>query len=284
VHSGGKVVIMIMGHCHVFPQGFGEKNADKYGIPGTVEHLIKFAQACGFSQAVAISPVESPPDLSVNARIDSGENGLDWLLGQPGAGTDKGSQLIPAAAIYPQKPGAGRKVQDATRKGVRLLKVHPLIMRCETLNPECTEFFMEAEKARMPIIYHTGGGDWNWDSSSADPEVCGQLAARYPELPILMAHCGVFGGINLFDNALKACREHSNIYLDITAALLPLGKDKWKKAIEDVGIDRIIYGNDYPWISAARIDEELELINTLSLSTLDREKILGDNLIRLIKK
>ncbi len=77
-------------------------------------------------------------------------------------------------------------------------------------------------------------------------EVCAELAKRHPHLSILMAHCGTYGGMEVFKEAVAACEAHSNLYLDATDALLNVGKERWKEALDRLGPERIIYGNDYP--------------------------------------
>jgi len=272
---------MILGHCHLFPGGLGEAKRDAYGIPGTSEHLHGFMRAFGFQQAQVIGPYENPADPAVKARGRPGTDSLTWLLEQPHVGVDGSSALLPAATITPHEPDAAERLLRAQALGVRMLKVHPIIMRTDPLSPECRAFFEEAQKGRMPIVCHTGGGKWGWTDQHSRPQVCAELARRYPDLPILMAHCGVFAGVDEFNAAVAACPAHPNLYLDATAALLPVGLDRWKRALDLLGAERVIYGNDYPWISREGFEQELLFIDSLGLSTEGKDLILGGNLTGL---
>lgn len=272
---------MVLGHCHLFPGGLGESRQDEFGIPGTAAHLHLFIKACGFEQAQVLAPHENPAHASVKARIAPGQDGLDWLLMQEHVGMKFSSVFLPAATIRPNHSEALRKLRKARALGVRMLKFHPLIMRCDPLEPVCEPFFKEAEAARMSMVYHTGGGGWGWQSDAGRPQVCAALAKRYPALLILMAHCGTFGGMDAFEEAVLACQAHDNLYLDTTTALLPTGRARWKEALDRLGPARIIYGNDYPWASVSSVQEELAFLDSLGLDAGEKAQILGGNLMKL---
>jgi predicted TIM-barrel fold metal-dependent hydrolase len=270
-----------MGHCHLFPGGFGEGARDEMGIPGTAAHLGAFLGRCGFAQAQVLAPHEAPRSARVKARIAAGEDGLDWLLAQPDVGLAGDARFLPAATIRPNLPDAPERLRRARDAGVRLLKFHPLIMQCDPLSPACAAFFRAAADGRMSTVYHTGGGGWDWHADAGRPTVCAELARRYPDLPILMAHCGVFGDVDEFDAAVEACTAHANLHLDTTAALVEVGRDRWRRALDRLGPTRVVYGTDYPWTSLASVAAELEFIRALGLSADDEARVLGGNLLRL---
>jgi predicted TIM-barrel fold metal-dependent hydrolase len=134
----------------------------------------------------------------------------------------------------------------------------------------------------MVILSHTGGGPWGSTPEAARPAIFSALAEVYPRITIIMAHCGVFGGSDQFEEAVKAAEEHSNIYLETTGTLGQVSVAQWQGAIKRVGADRVIYGNDYPWVSEKSVKEELKFIGSLGFSEPDRQKILGDNIKGII--
>ena len=273
----------IMGHCHLFPGGLGASRRDEFGIPGTSEHLERFMKACGFDRAQVLAPHESPANDRVVARVESGTDGLEWLLDQKHVGPDALALLLPAATIRPQLPDAVQRLEKARASGVRMLKFHPLIMQSDPLLPECAPFFKSAAEARMPMVYHTGSGSWGWTDEGGRPETCRELAKRYPDLIILLAHCGTFGGADGFQAALAACEKYPNLYLETSAALLPVGADLWKEALDRVGPRRVIYGNDYPWATRQRIEQQMAFIDLLGLDAEGKTRILGQNLKELYR-
>lgn len=269
---------MLMGHCHLFPGCRGESRRDEFGIPGTSEHLHEFIRACGFEQAHVLAPHKDPESHNLEACIRSGEDGLEWLLRQPFVGVDDAAELIPAATIRPQVADAVQKLARARAAGVRTLKIHPLIQRVDPLDAACEPFFRSAGAAHMPTVYHSGGGGWGWPTVHSSVGVCAELAARYPGLPLLMAHCGVFGDVDDFEQAVSACEAHPNLFLDITSATVRVGEGRWLAALERISPERLIYGNDYPWVTVASVKRELEFFESLGLPAKDRAGIFGDNL------
>lgn len=273
--------LKVMGHCHVYPGGFGEERRDEFGVPGTGEHLVRFIQACGFDRAQALSPYDPPAAASANAVMPPGREGLDWLLEQPHVGTDDDSPIIPAATIAPDHPRAVDRLRTALARGVRFLKIHPLVNRSNTLDPACDPFYELASNTRLSAVYHTGGPHWDWPDTCSRPDACAKIAERFGGFRILMAHCNTFRDPEGFDDALDACEKFPNLYLDVTCALLDVGRDRWMRAIDRVGPARVIYGTDYPWCSTESVEQEGEFIDSLGLAADDVARILGGNLMEL---
>ena len=275
---------MIFGHCHLFPVGLPDKR-DEFGLPGTAEHLYAFMRACGFQQAQAIAPFEPPLTAEASSRFDG--DGLAWLLSQPHVGTAADSPLLPVATINPALPGAMDKLRRACGLGVRMLKFHPLILGFDVHSPACGPFLAAAERGRLPITYHTGSREgWGQVSESVSPAACGELARRHPRLPILMAHCGTFGGDAAFAQkgfaqAVAQCEAHDNLYLEATNALLPVGETAWRDAVNRLGPGRIVYGRDYPWTSIQMVRDDVAFLSRIGLDDAGRQLALGGNLRRL---
>lgn len=273
--------LKVMGHCHLFPGGFGEERRDEFGVPGTSEHLARFSRACGFDRAVAVSPYDPPVSPEANAVSALGREGLDWLLEQPHVGTDDDAPIIPAATIAPDHPRAVERLRTALDRDVRFLKIHPLINRSNTLDVACDPFYELAAEKRLSAIYHTGGPHWDWPDTCSRPAACAKIAERFGGFTILLAHCNTFRDPDGFDAAIDACEKFPNLYLDVTCALLPVGRERWMNALARVGPERVVYGNDYPWCSTESVARELEFIDSLGLASDDVARILGGNLMRL---
>jgi len=73
----------------------------------------------------------------------------------------------------------------------------------------------------------------------------------------------------------------ANVYYDTAASPFLYSKKIYAIAREIVGVEKIFFGTDFPLIPAQRYYNELE---GSGLSKPDREKILGLNFSRLIKK
>lgn len=106
-----------------------------------------------------------------------------------------------------------------------------------------------------------------------------RLLARYPELPVVVAHMGALE----YKAFAALAKEHPRIYLDTAFAFLPrLGAqcDLGATILEELG-GRILYGSDFPNIIFP-LEEEIETLLALGLSRRFYEAVFQDNARRLI--
>lgn len=173
-----------------------------------------------------------------------------------------------------------------------------------------------AKKYKVPVGYHTGvlsgyGGartqprynEWS------DPLGAHEVAAAYPEVPIILQHGGVQGWwtTHYWEQCMHVAACHPNIYLE-TGLWWP---ELYEKALLDpnVGVERLIWGTDWgasipqQWvpgfnpvtyadqcpnqgIPAHQIDVfgwSLRQLDKLDIPQDDLNLILGGNAVRLFK-
>ena len=271
-----------MSHCHLYPGGRGEEFRDQFGIPGTAAHLAGFVKSLGFSRAVGLAPHENPADKKELARIDSAEDYLEWLLNQPGVSTRQDAVIIPGATLKPQDPESLVRLKSAHERGVRFLKFHAIVMRCDPLDNQSRKFFDLVSELGMTVISHTGGGFWDWPDTHSRIEAAHGMGKRHPKLKMLMAHAGSFWKVDGFEAAIRACEECPNLHLETTAVLTELGVEKWSEALSRLGPERIVYGNDYPWVTRESVEEEVGILRSISRNPADSALMLGGNITRLM--
>lgn len=104
------------------------------------------------------------------------------------------------------------------------------------------------------------------------------LIKRYQENTIVLAHWG--GGIfffNLLKKEVKASLE--KVYFDTAASPFLYDGKIYRLAKEIVGLNKILFGSDFPLLVPARYFKELE---TSGLSTTEIEAICGLNAAKLL--
>jgi predicted TIM-barrel fold metal-dependent hydrolase len=112
-----------------------------------------------------------------------------------------------------------------------------------------------------------------------------RLAREYPEATLILAHWG--GGL-----ALRGLPEGeqlpANIYFDTAASPLLCEIGAFRRAVDRVGAERILYGSDYPLILYPRETRRpgfkrfLGEIDRAGLGAGERAAILGSNIRRLL--
>ena len=117
--------------------------------------------------------------------------------------------------------------------------------------------FMElAREYKKVVTYHTGfpagyaGGtqssQGHYERDHANPLLCHQVAAAYPDVPIIMEHAGIEGTgyrTDIYDQCLTVARSHHNVYLECGQWWAEL----YKKPLQDpnIGAEKLVWGTDW---------------------------------------
>ncbi len=105
------------------------------------------------------------------------------------------------------------------------------------------------------------------------------LVKKFPENVIVLAHWG--GGIFFFALLKKEVRASlKNVYFDTAASPFLYAPEIYRYAKDIVGLDKILFGSDFPLINPARYFRELDISG---LSKAEIESICGLNAAQLFK-
>ncbi len=173
-------------------------------------------------------------------------------------------------------PGCGREALDEIRRciedrgfmGIKLYNEH-----------KCTEpvVFPLVELAielRVPILHHAGHGHHPIPNQPniSDGGDLAALGRRYPEARIICAHIGGGGD---WEWTIKALRHAENVFLDTSGSVTDEGIVDM--AAEILGVDRLLFGCDMSMTAG------IGKIRAARLSPEDKQKILSDNMMQLLK-
>lgn len=123
------------------------------------------------------------------------------------------------------------------------------------------------EKKDMPLFIHP-------DSDSEILKII-DYKKEHPDLKLIIAH---LSGLELF---IKHNFKDDNLYFDTSCPQLISAK-RIMDAIKFAGIDKITFGTDTPY-GKENIDKYMKKIKALDITSLDRDKILGENMRKLLK-
>lgn len=189
-------------------------------------------------------------------------------------------EIAAAARKYPDRfigfaiinPLKGEKaVEELTRYvkelGIKGLKLHPFAQCYAPYLPFVHPLVERAIKLKIPVMVHSG------TPPHSEPFQIAMLADTFPEATIIMAHMGL--SETYAADARYAAKKYDNIFLETSC--LPAGYVK--KAIMDIGAERVIYGSDTPW----NITElELMKIKALRLPENKERLVLGENIAEIL--
>lgn len=146
----------------------------------------------------------------------------------------------------------------------------------ETMAP----IFRKMEQRNIPVLLHTNEplGHFYPGKGKTSLEIFYQFALLFPSLKILLAHWG--GGLPFYELMPEVSKAFKNVYYDTAASPFLYSKKIYGIAKEVVGVEKIIFGSDFPLIGPRRYFRELE---ESGLSPEDREKILGLNFLKFLE-
>ncbi|MFO7897582.1 MAG: amidohydrolase family protein [Planctomycetota bacterium] len=123
-----------------------------------------------------------------------------------------------------------------------------------------------ANEHRMPVLLHTWG----------QPETLGQcreLAGRYPDAALLLAHSGVENE----PGYIELARDAPNVMLELALSRGPRGLVQ--RLVEAVGADRVVWGSDAFFMGQA---QQIGKVLGARISDEDKVKLLSENARRVL--
>ena len=274
-------------HTHIFPE---EVRRDRETLCKKDEG---FASIYGHSKAklvgvedLIVSMDESEIDRSVIC-------GFPWS--QPDLCSFQNQYLMESASRYPNRlivfvsllfsnPDWSEKELDRAVEGgaqgvgeIAFYRDEMTSQDIHSMKPILTQM----ERQGIPLLLHTNETiGHSYPGKGRTPlERFYEMILSYPTLSIILAHWG--GGFPFYELMPEVARVMANVYYDTAASPFLYSKKIYAIAREIVGVEKIFFGTDFPLISPRRYYQELE---ESGLSKQDREKILGLNFSRLIKK
>ena len=194
--------------------------------------------------------------------------------------------FIGFCSVDPRKGNAA--VEELERSvlslGLRGLKLHPIHQAFFPDDPAFIPLFAKAEELGIPVLMHSGyaaaganapgGGGFELAYSRPIPHV-DSLAARHPDLTIIMAH----PAWPWIQEQVAVALHKSNVFIDLSGwAPRYIPKELISEASGRLR-KKILFGSDYPYISPVTW---LEQFQELDIRDESRPLILHDNAARIL--
>lgn len=173
-------------------------------------------------------------------------------------------KLIGFAACDPTQPGAMDELIHATQDlGLRGLKMGPIYAGFDPRDARCDPIYAYCQRHGLPIMFHSGT-TFNRVAplGVSRPWLFDEVAIRYPELRIVLAHTGH----PFCEECLVVIRKHPHVYADISA----LYYRPWQfytmliAAQEYRVTHKLLFGSDYPFAGAQESVEGLRQANAVT--------------------
>jgi hypothetical protein len=270
---------IIDAHMHpIFDNSDSLKSAKEAGVDFTLDGLRKDFKKYNIVKAVAL-----PEETGENFVVDN-EKIKKLVLENPDI-------FIGACTVNPlkYKPENLVKIEEDIKKGIfKAIKLFPGYEAFFPNQKECNPIYELAEKAKIPILIHTG--DTNDPKSRlkySQPLNVDDVAVSFPNINFVLCH---LGNPWIMD-AVEVLYKNKNAYADLSGFVAGKGDLIFKKYYkgranammegifyEFSNVDKLMFGTDYP---LTNYDFYIKFIRRLKLGKKEFNKIFFENAAKL---
>lgn len=257
---------IIDSHCHIYPDKIAQKASDATGhfyelpasLDGKISTLLEHGERAGIEHFVVQSVATTPKQVS----------SINNFIAQ--AVAESGGRFTGLGTLHPDSEDMAADVDEIISLGLKGVKLHPDIQNVKLDDPRMLKMY-ELCEGRLPMLIHTG--DCRYDNSN--PNRLMPILDKYPNLTVIGAH---FGGWSIWEEATRKLYGYKNFLVDCSSSLYAITPETAKELILAYGIERVLFGTDYPlWTP----ESEIERFMQIDLTDEQRDDILYNNAARL---
>lgn len=256
-------------HIHAFPDGIAEramkKLSDTAGFPhyslGTEEDTRQILTDCGIDIGVLL-PIATKPSqqTSVNNWASQVNNG----------------NILSFGTVHPENTEYLDELDRIKALGLKGVKIHPDYQGFFLFEERLIPFWKRCAELKLPVTIHMGYDPVSPENRHAMPQDLVFIHEKVPDVDIIAAH---MGGMFCWEAVFRYICGDRHIWLDTAFTKGFLGPKLMKNLIEKHGAERVLFASDLPWHLP---DMEMKMIENLSISDDDKEKIFWKNAVELL--
>ena len=271
-------------HTHTFPEKIADVAVKKlsnsghipYFSNGTVAGLKESMQKAGIDYSVVLPVATNPLKLDSMNTVSIEQNGKD--------------NLIYFGAMHPDAPDWKEQLERLAKNKIKGIKIHPVYQGVDIDDIRYLKILNRAAELGLIVLMHAGDDIGFPGAVKCSPEMTANALRQVGDIKIILAHMGGWKNWqevaeNLANTsamldtafALGKITPLDNTFNDDFLNLL--NESDFIKLVNAFGSDRILFGTDSPWTDQK---QSLDLIKNLSLLEEEKNKILGENAIKLL--
>ena len=250
-------------HTHVYPEKISNAAVVSLGrfynfVPegnGTFPELYSTSVDNGISGALMLA-------TATNARQVEHVN--DWIAALAREANENGFEAYAFGGYHQDCVDTEAVGAHATGMGIRGFKIHPDIQGVDIDDKRLLPLYAICEREKLPVYLHMGDDRPEYRFSEARKLV--KILEKFPDLTVGAAH---LGGYSAWDEA-SVLIGAPNVYYDTSSALWAITPEFAAEQIHKLGVDKVMFGTDYPVMLA---NHELERLHALGLTDEELDKI-----------
>lgn len=258
---------------HISDRGAQDKAVAMFSAHFTergVADIIADMDACGIEQACIVA-------LDMTTRFNTKFVTNEDVGRLHGMYPDR---FIPFASVDPKM---GRAAVDelhraASEFGCKGLKLLPPLQGFDFTDPNYFPLWEAAIDLGLVVWTHTSHQMpcSDTDARLGHPMLLEPVAVRYPQLKIVLGHCG----FPWHWEAWSLVARHANVCIDISRHFNLYDQFPWEAYLKSGASHKLLFATDYPLLG---FKETLNALDQVELPPTVKEKILRDNAISLLE-
>lgn len=257
-------------HTHCFPDKIAERAIAKLAYAsgglephtdGTVAGLRRSMEAGGVDLSVVLS-------IATNAHQQTSVNDF-------AAAVNNGRDIVAFGSVYPDSKDAIDELERIKALGLKGVKLHPDYQGFAVDDPKMKPIYRKISTLGLVTVFHAGL-DYGFAPPYGGMPENMRTALGWFDSPVVAAH---WGGVNCGEGVLRHLCGIEHLYFDTSFGYSMMPRYYAAQILEKHGTDRILFGTDTPWHTAAM---EWRLLDALELTPQEREAIACGNAKRLL--
>ncbi len=265
-------------HAHAFADKIAERAVyqlvDYYSLPtnfgGRLEDLISVASEASIDAVVLLIAATKPEQVAP---------ANDWIIqlaadSASGRSAPAKPQIIPFGTYHPDHPQWQEEIQRLRSAGIKGIKLHPEFQGIDLADSRLRDFFAEVERDFV-LMVHIGDRQ-TCHTNLSTPHKLATILDEFPNLRAIAAHMGGY----LFWEEVLCHLVGRDVYLDTSSTLPYIDPTLLRRIVSGHGVEKILFGSDYPLRSP---QQDLPLLDAIPWLNDDaKEAIKGANCARLL--
>ena len=259
---------IIDAHTHVLPDKIAEKGASNIGAFYTLPHhapaSVSALTAAGDS--IGVYHYLTCSTATVPEQVEHINDFLANIIKNDGRFT----ALI---ALHPDHTGYEEELDRGMSLGLAGVKMHPDFQRFDIDEERLLPIYRAIARRGLPLLIHLG--DIRYDHSR--PSKLAAIMKKVPDLTVIAPH---FTGYQRWQESLDLLPPLENLWIDTSSSLGLLPYDMAMRLIEKHGVEKFMFGTDFPiWNPVL----EVEKVERLALTEDELDGIFQQNFKKLFK-
>ena len=261
-------------HTHTYPDAIAGKAAENLGKfynfkvseSGTFRDLEECERKAGISGFLLLPVATSARNVD---KIN------EAAAAQANAARKDGFEAYAFGCMHQDYPDFQNGLESCIRLGLTGIKLHPDLQGENADSDRMFSLYEIMEKLGMSLWLHVGDARTQINYSS--PDRVARIASAFPKLTVIAAHLGGYREWEKAEQVLMG--KYDNVIYDCSSTLWDMTPERGKYLIEKCGVEKVMFGSDYPAITPG-----ISLAEFLRLDFSDavRQDILYNNFVGLI--